>query len=88
MTKLRPFLFVALAALASTTPAFGQRETVDKIAVVVGNVIILASEVASSMQRLVLQTGERPKTEEEAQKLRDQVLDQLIADKLFLAEAK
>ncbi len=88
MTKLRPFLFVALAALASTTPAFGQRETVDKIAVVVGNEIILASEVASSMQRLVLQTGERPKSEEDAQKLRDQVLNQLIADKLFLAEAK
>lgn len=67
---------------------FAQQETVDKTAVVVGDKIILASELASQMQLVAFQTNRRPTTEDEVQKFKTEILEQMISDQLFLAEAR
>ena len=68
--------------------AFAEQETVDKIAVVVGDEIILASELASQMQLVAFQTNTRPTTEDEIQEFQWEVLEQMISDQLFLVEAR
>lgn len=85
MTR-RIVLILALSLLATT--AFGQREAVDKIAVVVGDDIILASELASQIQMVAFQTGQRPKTESEVAEFQKRVLEEMISDRLFLMEAE
>ena len=55
-----PLLMLVLAG-----PVAAERETVDKIAVVVGDDVILASELASQIQLAAFQTGQRPKTQKE-----------------------
>jgi len=67
---------------------FGEQETVDKIAVVVGSEIILASELASQMQLVAFQTNRRPTTEDDIQKFKVEILEQMISDQLFLLEAR
>ncbi len=63
-------------------------ETVDKIAVVVGDEVILTSELANQIQLAAFQMGKRPKTEEEIRVFQEQILEQMISDRLFLMEAK
>ncbi|MBD3403088.1 hypothetical protein GF420_09345 [candidate division GN15 bacterium] len=79
-------LIVLLAA--GSIMAQPQRETVDRIIAVVGEEVILASELASQIQLYTLQTGEEPKTEKAFEQLRDEILDQMITDRLFLFEAR
>ncbi|MBD3257555.1 hypothetical protein GF377_03905 [candidate division GN15 bacterium] len=82
-------LALALAFLLLAVPGVqAERETVDKVAVVVGDEIILASELASQIQLAAFQQGERPKTEEELKEFQKMVLEQMISDRLFLMEAK
>jgi len=80
------FLFLLFLVLASS--GFAERETVDKVAVIVGDEVILASELASQIQMVAFQTGRRPETEQEIQKFQKEVLDQMITDRLFLMEAR
>lgn len=61
---------------------------VDKIAAVVGDEVILASELASQIQMVAFQTGRRPKTESEIEAFQKEVLEQMVTDRLFLMEAK
>ncbi len=82
-TSLVLLLLVALAPCG-----FAQRETVDKVAVIVGDEVILASELASQIQMVAFQTGRRPETESEIQKFQKEVLEQMITDRLFLMEAR
>jgi len=63
-------------------------DVVDKIAAVVGNEVILASELANQIQLTAFQSGHRPQTEEEMVRFQKQILEQMISDKLFLMEAK
>jgi peptidyl-prolyl cis-trans isomerase SurA len=65
-----------------------QREPVDKIAVVVGENVILASEVATQVQMIALQTGVQPTSEEEVKALQLEVLERMVSDELFLIEAE
>jgi peptidyl-prolyl cis-trans isomerase SurA len=90
---MRTFVSVALillgpAAASSASPGVDSTDTVDKIAVVVGDQVILASELANQLQLTAFQTGQRPKTEEEIRLFQKRVLEQMISDQLFLAEAK
>lgn len=86
LTLLAAVVFVS-AARAQTAP-LDQRETVDRIIAVVGDEVILASELASQIQLYTLQSGKQPKTEREFEKLRDDILNEMITDRLFLFEAK
>lgn len=65
-----------------------ERETLDRIIAVVGNEAILASELGGQLQMYALQTGTEPKTQAEFESLRDEILDQMITDRLFLIEAR
>jgi peptidyl-prolyl cis-trans isomerase SurA len=90
---MRTFVSVALillgpAAAYSASPGVDSTDTVDKIAVVVGDQVILASELANQLQLTAFQSGQRPKTEEEIRLFQKRVLEQMISDQLFLAEAK
>jgi peptidyl-prolyl cis-trans isomerase SurA len=80
---------LALAAIpAASMSQAGDRQPLDKIAAVVGSEIILGSELAGQMQLVALQSGQRPKTEEEMKKLQREVLEQMVSDQLLLQEAK
>lgn len=85
---LRICLITLSLIWAAVLTASAQREPVDKIAVVVGDQVILASELASQVQMTAFQSGQRPTTEQEVKELQDRVLDRMISDKLFLLEAK
>ena len=81
-------LVALLLTLVALCPAHAQRETVDKIAVVVGDDIILASELANQIQMAAFQSGRRPETEKEIREFQQVVLEQMISDRLFLMEAR
>ena len=81
-------LLIALLGLLAGQTARTQRDVVDKIIVVVGDRVILASELASQIQLYAFQTGVQPKTEAEIEKLQSDILEQMINDQLFLLEAK
>jgi len=83
---LSALLWLALNAHAQTAADSG--DVVDKIAVVVGDEVILASELSNQIQMVAFQSGQRPKTQEEVVRFQKQVLEQMITDKLFLNEAK
>ncbi|MFZ5979430.1 MAG: peptidylprolyl isomerase [Candidatus Zixiibacteriota bacterium] len=85
LTRLT-LLLTVLLLIVSSVPA--QRETVDKIVAVVGNEVILASELATQVQMYVFQTGQQPKNETDLQKIQKDILDQMVYDKLFLLEAR
>ena len=81
-------LIGALAAGSATHDIRAEADTVDKIAVVVGDEVILASELANQVQLTAFQTGHRPQSEEEILQFQKQILEQMISDKLFLMEAR
>lgn len=81
-------ILILLALVILSCPVSAQRETVDKIVAVVGNEVILASELAGQVQMYVFQSGKQPKNEHELKKLQDEILEQMIFDKLFLFEAR
>ncbi|MCD6249802.1 MAG: peptidylprolyl isomerase [candidate division Zixibacteria bacterium] len=78
----------ALVVSGATGEIRAEGDTVDKIAVVVGDEVILASELANQVQLTAFQTGHQPKTEKEIQQFQKQILEQMISDKLFLMEAR
>ena len=79
------FIVIAVLALSSVN---AQRDIIDRVVAVVGNEIILASELASQIQLAALRPGSQPKTSAEMEKLRDQALEGMISDRLFLIAAK
>lgn len=74
-----------LIALVAVTQA--KRDVVDQIAVIVEDQVILASEIASQMQMIALQTGQQPKTDAEAKTFQQRVINEMINDRLFQLEA-
>lgn len=85
---LRTALILSLILLISAT-AFGQkRELVDKIAAVVGDEIILVSELDFQLQMFLMQVENPNLTATQADSLRDIILQQMVTDKLLLEEAK
>lgn len=80
------FCFILILGLSSTV--FSQREVVDKISVVVGSEVILASEIANQLQMYVLQSGKKISSEEELEEIQNKIIDQMISDRLFLIAAR
>lgn len=79
---------VWLFTLLSAASSFAERETVDKIAAIVGDRVILGSELATQIQLLAFQTGRHPKNEQELQQFKDEILEQMVSDQLFLIAAQ
>ncbi len=82
------FAVLLLSVLFILCPLAAQREPVDRIIAVVGNEVILASELAGQVQMYVFQSGREPKNEKELKELQNEILEQMIYDKLFLFEAR
>ena len=77
-----------IITLLCFSSAFSQRETLDKIVVVVGEEVILLSEIANQTQIYALQSGIKPKSEEEINKIQEDIIEQMISDRLFLIAAR
>ena len=75
-----------LCLVASPTRA--EREIVDEIIAVVGDTVVLGSEVANQMRMFLLQNNRQLASEDEARKLQNDILEQMINDHLLLAAAK
>ena len=81
-------VWLLLAALLVGGSAGAQREVVDRIVAVVGDEVIVASELANQIQLIILQSGVRPNTEDELDRLQRDILDQMVSDRLFLLAAR
>ena len=82
------FQFALLLLVTPAVVAQETAETLDRIIAVVGDEAILASELGGQMQMYALQTGQEPKTQAAFDQLREQILDEMITDRLFLFEAR
>jgi peptidyl-prolyl cis-trans isomerase SurA len=89
MSRYRVGVALAVVAfLATAGAAFGQRQLVDGIAAVVGGQVILESEVDEELYLYQARSGSAPTTDEEAIKLRDQLLREMVDEMLLVAKAK
>lgn len=88
--KIKSTAILITCAILCGLPSagFAQRDVVDKIIAVVGDQLVLASELASQIQLYSFQTGQQSRTEEEFKEIQDLVLEQMINDQLFLLEAQ
>lgn len=85
--NLKYFLILSLVLILSTK-VFAQRENVDRIVAIVGDEVILSTELANQIQIIALQTQTQPKTEKEMIEFQNSILDQMISDRLFLIAAR
>lgn len=89
MKILARIITVMLAVLlVAASIAVGQREVVDRIIAIVGDEVILASELGSQVQWYVFQSEQQPQTQAEIEALQLKILDQMASDRLFLIAAK
>jgi len=63
-------------------------EPIERIVATVGSDPILASELAAQIQLMAIQRGIRPRNDSELVQFQEQILDDLIAERLMLAEAR
>ncbi len=84
---------IAIASVATFTTLSvisiaAEPEKLDRIVAVVGDQIILHSELMGQLRMITLQSGQRPRNDAELQKMQNDILEQMVAEQLFLAEAK
>ncbi len=80
-----------LGVVPAATQSLGdmeERQVIDRIAAVVGDRVILASELAGQLQMLFVQSGQRPRNEAQLDSLKEMVLEQMIQDQLLLIAAR
>lgn len=88
MRVIKQTALVVIAIVLLAAGSFGQGQTVDKIVAVVGDQVILASELANQVQLAALQMGMKPKNQAEVDSFQVQVLEQMVSDRLFLLAAR
>jgi peptidyl-prolyl cis-trans isomerase SurA len=67
---------------------FAEQEPIESIVAIVGREPIMASELAAQIQMVAIQQGLRPETQEEIDRLKADILDQMISERLFLIQAR
>jgi peptidyl-prolyl cis-trans isomerase SurA len=80
-------IFILFLILSSFSFANSQ-EILDRIIAVVGDKIILESELDFQVQLFTAQMGKRPTSQRELDKLKKDLLDQMVNDKLILIQAE
>ncbi len=85
--KVTSFILIVLCLLI-VAPTITAQEPVEQIVAVVGRDPILASELAAQMQLVAIQNGIRPESERELLQLQQDILNQMVNEKLFLIEAQ
>lgn len=88
MRRLLCYSLVLFALVVAAGNIRAEREKVDRIVAIVGDQPILATELATQMQMMSLQTGRQPKTQTEIEAFQKECLEQMVSDRLFLIEAK
>lgn len=88
LAKKPAFCFAFILALVLTVSSGICQEPIEKIIAVVGREPILASELAAQIQMYAIQSGLRPETQEELDELQNNILEQMINERLFLLEAR
>lgn len=63
-------------------------EPIERIVAIVGGDPILASELAAQIQLMAIQRGIKPKNESELVQFQEQILNDLVVERLMLAEAR
>jgi peptidyl-prolyl cis-trans isomerase SurA len=88
--KLRNIVFVLLTLSASVCSAqtLPQREIVDKIVAIVGDTVILVTELEMQVQLYVLQSRQKPASEAQLKEIQRSILNDMINEQLFIAAAK
>jgi peptidyl-prolyl cis-trans isomerase SurA len=81
-------LFSAIAIILVVCYSVVAQEPIESIIAIVGDEPISSSELAAQIQLMAIQEGIRPKNEAELKKFRDDVLQDLIMEKLLLIEAR
>ncbi len=77
---------VSIPALSSA--GIENAEPLERIVARVGNYPILISELATQVQLMAMQTGFRPTSQSDINKFQEEILQQLINEKLFLIAAQ
>jgi peptidyl-prolyl cis-trans isomerase SurA len=89
MNRVFKIILALILVLLISASAIGQkRELVDKIAAVVGEEIILVSELDFQLQMFLMQMENPNLNPAEADSLREIILQQMVTDKLLLVEAQ
>jgi hypothetical protein len=79
--------YLLLLALCATATAVYAWEPVDRIVAVVGDRVIAGSELDFQLQLYQVQTGAKVNDATEVRKLKEQILAQMIDDRLILIKA-
>ena len=82
------FLFWLLAWSALSPAVLQTQQVIDRILAVVGGQIILQSDLNFQLQLYLAQTGQKPQDPSQLNILKNQLLDQMINDRLILAQAE
>jgi peptidyl-prolyl cis-trans isomerase SurA len=82
---LLPTVIFLMAALAAPSPA--ERELIDKIVAVVEDEAIFESDVAMLIAQMMVQQGRSSLTDAERKEIYDRILQEMISEKLVIAQA-
>ena len=83
------FWLLGWSACSAISPTVLQaQQVIDRIVVVVGDLIILQSDLNFQLQLYLAQTGQKPQDPSQLKALKNQLLDQMINDRLILAQAE
>jgi len=82
------FIVTLCACLLILASFISAQEVVDRIAAVVGNQIVLESELETQVQIYLAQSGVTNPTQEDFKRLKQDILEQMINDRLILVQAE
>jgi len=86
--KTTRFLFWFLGWLALSSAVLPAQQVIDRIVAVVGDQIILQSDMNFQLQLYLAQTGQKSQDPSQLKALKNQLLNQMINDRLILAQAE
>jgi len=86
--RINRFLFWLLGGMALFPVTLQAQQVIDRIMAVVGDQIILQSDLNFQLQLYLAQTGQKPQDSAQLKALKNQLLDQMINDRLILAQAE
>jgi len=88
MSYKNSFIFTLCSCLLLFSQVTPAQEVVDRIAAVVGNQIVLESELETQVQIYLAQSGVTNPTQEDFKRLKQDILEQMINDRLILVQAE
>ena len=88
MKKILAISSMLLAAWGFAATVTAERELIDQVVAVVDDEAIFESDVIMVMNQIMFQQGRTSLSDQEQDELHDEVLQNLINDKLIIAQAK